>query len=173
MVASPAPDQRCYGGWDNQFGYKNWRLEIDVQFVAQDGANPLGILYQQNPPGMEATSQLSNGPVEWLNHWRYPGDRAKLQIVSSVPGSKANTALYTYVQSDANIIDASYIRLRRVMLSYQWPKKRKGLLRESCVYIRGENLWTGTRFPVTDPETQDPTVLPPMRTVLAGIQFTF
>ena len=171
LIASPAPDQRCYGGWTNIFQYKNWRLEIQWQFVIQDGENPLGALYLQNPPGVEAASQLSNGPVEWLNHWRYPGDPAKLQMVSSVPVSAANIAAYTYAVSDANIIDASYIRLRRVALSYRLPKKTKGLLQECRIYIRGENLWTGTRFPVSDPETQDPTVLPVMRTVLAGIQF--
>ena len=172
LVASPAPEQRCYGGWDNQFGYKRWQLEIDIHFVMQDGTNPLGTLYQQNPPGVEATSQLSNGPVEWLNHWRSQGDHAKLQVVSSEPSSPANLALYTFVQSDANIIDASYVRLRRVILSYQWPKKNKGLLRDCRIYIRGENLLTWTRFPVTDPESQDPRVLPIMRTVLAGVQFT-
>ena len=172
-VASPAPDQRCYGGWDNQLGYKRWQLEIDVHFVVQDGTNPLGTLYQQNPPGVEAKSQLSNGPIEWLNHWRQPGDHAKLEVVSSEPSSRANlAAIYTFVQSDANIIDASYIRLRRVMLSYQWPKKDKGLLRDCRIYIRGENLWTGSRFPVTDPETQDPRVLPILRTVWVGVRFT-
>ena len=93
-------------------------------------------------------------------------------MVSSLPGSAANNALYTYVQSDANIIDASYIRLSRVAFSYRLPKKAKGLLPECRIYIRGENLWALTRFPVTDPETQDPTVLPVMRTILAGIQFT-
>jgi TonB-linked SusC/RagA family outer membrane protein len=170
LVASPAPEQRCYGGWVNQLRYKRFELEILLQFVAQDGENPLGILYQQDPPGMQAASQLSNGPVEWLDHWQYPGEHARLQVVSSVPGSRANQALSAYVQSDANIIDASYIRLSDLSLSYQLPKKALGVLRGCEVYVRAQNLWTYSRFPVTDPETQDPTVLPVMRTLIVGIR---
>ena len=80
-----------------------------------------------------------------------------------------NTVAYQrmqdYIGSTANSIDASFLRLKNLGLSYR--------LKHARISIKTENLFTYTRFPVTDPETQDPRVLPPMRTVAMGLQVNF
>jgi hypothetical protein len=70
-----------------------------------------------------------------------------------------------YISSTANSVDASFIRLKNLMLSYR--------VRCARLWLKGENLFTYTRFPVTDPETQDPRVVPPVKTVAVGMQLNF
>ncbi len=176
QIASGNLDPKYYGGIGNTFQYRAFELNVFFQVSKQNGSNPFLESYKQYLPGMMGTSMLSNEPVDILNHWRRPGDRAVLQRLTSSEDSKAaNIINKYYIVSDAKVIDASYIRLKTISLTYQLPK---GLLLKyhvsSCrIYLRGQNLWTATHFPVTDPETQDPTVLPPMRTIATGLQLTF
>jgi hypothetical protein len=119
--------------------------------------------------------ELNNGPVEWLDHWRKPGDISHQQRLTAGGDPLALTRLDDYENSDASTIDASYLRLRNIKLSWRLPPavaKRLGLL-EGRISISGQNVWTRTHFPVTDPETQDPTVLPPMRILVAGLHVSF
>jgi len=98
VLASPSRDPRYYGSWANSFSYKGWRLDVVATFCAQNGDNPLVILARQNPPGMRAPSELSNGPVEWLDHWRKPGDRALQQRLTAGQDQAAVTALGNYLR---------------------------------------------------------------------------
>ncbi|GGB23652.1 SusC/RagA family TonB-linked outer membrane protein [Puia dinghuensis] len=168
-------DPQYYAGWDQKFRLGNWELDLLFDWRRQRGVNPLVILARQNPPGAQGGQQLSNGPVEWLNHWRSSNDVSKQQLLTSGGSPVALAHLKAWLQSDAYSIDASYIRLRSAGFSWYFPEKLKTRLRiqGGRVYIRGQNLWTYTRFPVTDPETQDPTVLPPLRMVVAGLHLSF
>ena len=80
-----------------------------------------------------------------------------------------------YISSTAQSTDASFIRLKNLALSYrlckQWVKSAG--MRDGRIWVKAENLFTWTRFPVTDPETQDPRVLPPVKTVTMGLQVNF
>ena len=91
--------------------------------------------------------------------------------LDSVAGNRIGVLL----NSDAWDINASYLRLRTATISYNVPQgvlEKLGL--EACrIYFSGKNLWTATHFPVTDPETQNPGVLAPMRTFAAGIHLSF
>jgi TonB-dependent starch-binding outer membrane protein SusC len=168
-------DVHYYGGCSQTFRYKNWQLDLFVEFRVQGGVNPYVVLYEQNPPGFAAPSMLGNAPVEWLHRWQRPGDHTSLEKATENPGSDASVAIYDYVASDARVTDASFVRLKSMRLSYQLPERqlsRQGL-RECRLYLEGQNLLTFTHFPVTDPETQDPTVLPPMKTIVAGVRVVF
>jgi hypothetical protein len=72
-------------------------------------------------------------------------------------------------------MDASYLRLRNMTLSWHLPEgmAKKWKLQGARIYVSGRNLLTVTKFPVADPETQNPTVLPPLRTVIAGLRVNF
>jgi len=169
-------DPAWYLGWSQRFSFGNWELEWLFDFRRQRGINPLIALDQQNAPGArDSLLQLSNGPVEWLDHWRKPGDKASQQRLTAGGDPAAMARRAVYDQSDAWSIDASYLRLRNVTLSYRLPvatAKRWGL-KECRISISGQNLWTLTHFPVTDPETQYPNILPPMRIIVAGIHVAF
>lgn len=168
-------DLHYYGGIEQSFQYKCWQLDLFFQYRDGNGINPLAMLYQYvPPPGMAGPSMLGNGPVEWLNHWRKPGDKALLQRLTADPSSAAYQQLNYYPASDARLVDASFIRWKSMALRWRMPEKwlSKAGLRSGQLYLQGQNLWTHSRFPVTDPETQDPTVLPPVRTLALGCQVT-
>jgi len=83
-----------------------------------DGFDPLVVLDQINytGAGSQVVSQLSNGPVEWLDRWQKKGDRSGRQrlttLTPDVPGADAAVALGRHSSSDANVRDASYGRLK-------------------------------------------------------------
>jgi len=180
-VPSAGLDPVYYMGWKNSFRAGNLQLDLLLDYRRQRGYNPLVTLDQQlsqlspNGPGSQGLLQLSNGPVEWLDHWRKSGDMSQQQRVSSGQDPVAAARLYDYTISDAGSIDASYLRLRDITLSWHLPEAlvSKWKLQGARIFVRGQNLLTVTKFPVTDPETQNPTVLPPMRVVVAGLHLTF
>ena len=168
-------DLHYYGGIEQNFQYKCWQLDLFFEYRGGKGLNPLAMLYQLvPPPGMAGPSMLGNGPIEWLDHWRKPNDKALLQRLTADPSSAAYQQLSYYPASDARLVDASFIRWKSLVLRWRMPEKwlSKAGLRSGQLYLQGQNLWTHTRFPVTDPETQDPTVLPPVRTLTMGCQIT-
>ncbi|HEY6901181.1 MAG TPA: hypothetical protein VI233_11080, partial [Puia sp.] len=174
LMAGGNFDPKIYGGIGQNFQYKSWALDLFFEYRVQNGTNPFVAWYLTNPPGMQAPSLVSNGPVEWMDHWRKPGDQARLQKLTASPVSPAYQQIFNYVGSDAKVMDASYLRLKSLSLSWRMPEKwlTKLHLRSCRLYFRGQNLLTWTKFPVADPETQNPMVLPPVRVLVTGCQIT-
>ena len=162
LVAGGNLDPRYYGGLGNAVRYKHWEVEVFVDFRAQNGQNPYILLYQQYMPGFAVPYLEDNAPVDFQRRWRRPGDHAVLQQVTESSNTVAGMRMQDYISSTAQSMDASFVRLKNVRVSWR--------LGRSLVWIKAENLFTWTRFPVTDPETQDPRVLPPVRTVAMGLQ---
>jgi TonB-linked SusC/RagA family outer membrane protein len=174
LVPSPSLDPIWYAGWTHSLQYKGFELRLFFEYREQNGANPLAALAKRNPPGAEQGTQQSNGPVEWLDHWRTAGDQSHQQRLTAGGNLPTRAALQQFAKSGAAVTGASYFRLKTAALYYRWrdlPRMRgvEGI----TVYLKGEDLFRVTRFPVTDPETQDPTVLPPMRVVELGFSVVF
>ena len=165
-------DERYYGGCDQRLSYKDWRLDVFFEFRAQNGVSPFVALYPVIQPGFQEQSMLGNPSVAWLNRWQKPGDHALLEQVTESAGSAAYAGISNYIASDAKVANASYIRWKGLMLSYRLPKgwlpRTAGA--QAVAYLKGENLLTFTHYPVTDPETQNPSALPPVRSLVAGIK---
>ena len=108
--------------------------------------------------------------VDALNRWRKPGDIVNLPKASlTTDGADYRT----YRLSSAMWGDASYIRLKNLSLRYDLSKLVKRYkLNNLSVYVLGQNLITITSYDGFDPETQG-LVMPPLRTITAGLQFTF
>jgi hypothetical protein len=162
---------KIYGGIVNTINYHNIQLAFIFEFKEQTGKNYLSQFYN-TPPGF-----ISNQPDIVLNRWQAPGDIANVQqfiaTYSSRPPLQAtNTRLNV---SNGIYGDASYIRLRNVSLSYNLPVSVLTKLRMSGIkaYINAQNLLTITKYSGLDPETQNMYVLPPLKTIVAGIQLTF
>jgi hypothetical protein len=165
-------DERYYGGCDQRLSYRDWQLDVFFEFRAQNGISPFVALYEVIQPGFQAPSMLGNPPVAWLNRWRKPGDHALLEEVTESTGSAAYAGISNYIASDAKVANASFVRWKGLMLSYRLPKgwlpRTAGA--QAVAYLKGENLLTFTHYPVTDPETQNPSALPPVRSLVAGIK---
>jgi hypothetical protein len=72
------------------------------------------------------------------------------------------------------IVDASFMRLRNLSLSYSFPRQWLDAVKvkNGQIFLRGENLVTVTNYKGLDPETQG-SVLPPLKMFTAGLQFSF
>jgi TonB-linked SusC/RagA family outer membrane protein len=157
---------KFYGGFQNNLQYKGIQLDFLFQFVKQLGPNYLfrngGYIF----PGQFAAS-FSNQPVTVLNRWKSSSD------VSSI--AKFTTGWNGYLGGDFTYIDASYIRLKNISLSWQLPVKwrEKAHFKDCRFYIQGQNLLTVTNWKGLDPETQSVSTLPPLRIWAVGLQVGF
>jgi TonB-dependent starch-binding outer membrane protein SusC len=165
----PEIKQKYFGGFSNTLTFKNFQLDFTLYFVKQTGYNYLRLFSMPGAFGANA-----NQPTLVLNRWQKPGDVSQVQKFSQNFSSAAWTQYSrTAFSSDAQISDASYLRLRNVNLSYQLPAswKNKMHIQNARIYLLGQNLFTITNYLGLDPETQ--AILPPLRTIVFGIQLTF
>ncbi|MBS1563738.1 MAG: SusC/RagA family TonB-linked outer membrane protein, partial [Bacteroidetes bacterium] len=165
-IVAGTTDPKYYGGWSNTLQYKNWQLDFFFNYVKQLGTRILPF------PGMAANSY-----ADVLN----AGFAPSTQTTSAAYSSYNNY----YLNSDARITDASYIRLRNITLSWNLPQAwRNAIKMSSCrFYVSGQNLLTITSYKGFDPETQAFTPMgqyfsiapafPPLKIVTAGIQCSF
>jgi TonB-linked SusC/RagA family outer membrane protein len=159
-------DPKFTGGLQNNFTYKNFDLSFFFQFTMQTGLN---YLYQLAGaiPGNDF-----NQPTLVLNRWQNPGDQTNIQkLTTSFIGATAS-GYGNIVNSNGTYSDASYIKLKNLSFSYRLPAKwtRDAGITSCRLYLQGENLLTLTRYKGADPETQNFSALPPLRTFVAGIQ---
>ena len=79
-----------------------------------------------------------------LNRWKQPGD------VTDIPRHGV------YTEFDSRLLeDASFLRLKNVMLSYSVPEKwirKTRVFSGARIYVQGQNLLTFTKFSGLDPE---------------------
>jgi len=159
--------QIYFGGFRNTFKYENLQLDIFFQFVKQ---NANSYFYTIGLPG-----SMYNQPVDILRRWQKQGDQSNVQKLTQDYSSPAYETFSQMQNSDYVITDASFIRLKNVSISY-WLSNdvlRKAKLQGVRFYVQGQNLWTITHYQGLDPENQGTDYLPPLRTIVGGIQITF
>ena len=150
-----------FGGFENQFRYKGLQLDFHFQYVKQQRFAPnFGVAGFGN-------NQLAGAEVAWQE----PGDSSSNQILTVGFNGDATQAFERYTASDASIVDASYVKLRNVSLTYELPLSLKNI---TCrLFLQGQNLLTFTKFKGSDPEFKLGNSLPPLRTISSGVQLTF
>jgi len=154
------------GGIGNGFTYKKFNLDMFFTFRKQVGPNLLG---QITTPGGEA-----NLPTVFLSRWQNPGDKSSIEMLTTNSYTSAGTAAALFSESTGAYSDASFIRLKTLSLSYNMSNNfLKAVKVQSCrVYLNAQNLFTITDYKGNDPETLNYYSLPPLRTIVAGLQFT-
>jgi TonB-linked SusC/RagA family outer membrane protein len=119
------------GGFTNTFKYKG--LSLAALFVYQIG----GKTYDAAYAALMSSGDYGNAKhIDILSRWQKPGDITNVPRMDAARTSDFNAA------SDRWLIDASYLTLRSVTLSYQIPSSlsRKAFLENAQVYVSGENL---------------------------------
>lgn len=153
-----------YGGLQNQLTYNRLQLDFLLQFVKQENFN---FASTQRYPGV-----FSNQPLAYADSWQQAGDTAPYQLYTTGVNGDAMQAGEYFSFSDAAVSDASYIRLKNISLSYDFPKI--GTTDIGCrLSLQAQNLLTLTSYKGADPEFTQGKTLPPLRIVSAGIQVTF
>ncbi|WP_285009645.1 SusC/RagA family TonB-linked outer membrane protein [Pedobacter faecalis] len=153
------------GGLSNSISYSSFRVDFFVQVTKQLGYNPLHNLIFLNP------GVPKNQLVENYNNWRNIGDKKSIQKFSQQGFNEAVDAYYRISSSDRAWVDASFIRLKNVALSYDLPPFiiKKGYIKNLRLFTQAQNLLTLTKYKGFDPETQDVASLPPLRTLSFGL----
>lgn len=153
-----AMDKNFYGGLINTVQYKQFELSVLTQFVSKNA----NLFYSSRPPGT-----ISNQPVAVMRRWQYEGDVTSTQRFGVVDVPQP----YNQVrQSNFNIADASFFRLKTLSLSWTLPSSWSERIKLQYVkmFLQGQNLFTITKYQGLDPETGS--ALPPLRIVTVGMQ---
>ncbi|AUP78283.1 SusC/RagA family TonB-linked outer membrane protein [Flavivirga eckloniae] len=155
---------KYFGGLGNTFQYKNLQLEMFFQFTKQKA---FSYLSRVTYPGRS----VSNLPVSVLNRWQQVGDISPIQRYS-ITDNNVFDAWDDYKRSDAAIVDASFIRLRNVSLSYIIPKTVTKEV-DLSIYLQGQNLFTFTSYDGADPDVQVSNKFPTLRQFTLGLSLSF
>jgi len=164
LVPTKPITQRYFAGLQNRFAYKGFSLDIFVQYV-----NQVGLSYKTyfGPAG----PSFSNQPTAVLGRWQNPGDLTATQKYGSDYGNIYTTQDF-FNASNGAIVNTSFLRLKNLALSYQFPAQwmSKLHLQNARIYVQCQNLVTITSYVGPDPETAGSLALPPLRMVTAGFQ---
>jgi len=171
-----APEPKFYGGFDNYFTYKNFDLSVSTYFsyggkllsmwAAEEGGANLGY-------SLGAITQKTAD-----NRWMGEGTSNKTPRAVYGTQGKWNTQM-----SDRFFEDASFLKIKDITLGYTLPREltRKAYIQNLRVYLKGENLWTITRYSGFDPEVMsaasmvtgaDQGTQPQPRSFLFGLSIT-
>ncbi|WP_177765135.1 SusC/RagA family TonB-linked outer membrane protein [Flavobacterium sp. I3-2] len=152
-----------FAGIQNSINYKNWSLDFTIQFVKQNALSPLSNV---SPLGYNVNNlSMTSDYVSNEN----PNGSYQIPILQT--NSLGTQAYENYKNSDQMIIDGSYIRLKSLQLQYSWQLNNKSNSR-IATYVQGQNLFTITNYPGSDPETAIG-YLPALRTIALGFNFNF
>ncbi|MEO9872621.1 SusC/RagA family TonB-linked outer membrane protein [Ekhidna sp.] len=138
-IARNSPD--FFGGLTNTFSYKG--LELRVFLTYAQGQH----IFNTARTSLDNPTKISRGSVSTnaLRFWREPGD------ITDLPDPSKET---TYRFDSGWLEDASFVRLRNVVLSYNLPSSitEKLNITNFRMFIQGQNLYTLTTFSGLDPE---------------------
>ncbi|MFB2121573.1 SusC/RagA family TonB-linked outer membrane protein [Parapedobacter sp. 2B3] len=157
------PKQPFTVGFDNQFQLGPIHFSFFIRWRSKESSNPLFIY---GLPG-----RISNQPNAVMDRWQAPEQVAEIQRFST---GTANADFSRFRGSDGSMVNGSYVRLQNVSIAYQIPANISESLhvKAARLSIHGQNLLTWSRnYPWLDPELSG-LVLPPLRSMVVGIQLT-
>ncbi|HSC55529.1 MAG TPA: TonB-dependent receptor [Phnomibacter sp.] len=114
-----------------------------------------GLKNRVNNWGVDPFMQGTSPTEKWRNAWT-PQNRSNTLPALYVAGY---TGVAAYVGSTYYLMDASYLRLKNVMLSYALPDKWASKIKANyiSVYVSADNLFTITDYEGSDPERSSTT----------------
>ncbi len=124
-------------------GYKGLQLNAFFQGVQGQKSRVWGW-------GVDPFNQGTPPTTKWRNAWT-PENRSNTLPAIYVAGYPG---VDKYRESTYYLQDASYLRLKNIMLSYTFPQELVSRIRAKglTVYISGDNLLTWTKYEGADPE---------------------
>ncbi len=173
LVGNTQPD--FFGGLTNTFSFKGLTAEVFFQYdYGRTTFNNDMYFLESN------TFFFNNRREDTYDYWREPGD------VTDTPFPTINNAYGPFsgfsggsgFSTTRYLEDASYIRLKRVRLSYSLPSSLLNQLpglSSADVYLQGRNLATWTEFTGFDPEVIGTNLgsYPQGKTFTGGINLSF
>ena len=137
------PNAKFLYGVRNTFTYTAFELDVFLQGVSGNQIYANGGQYMS----ASGSNGFDNQTRDQLGAWKNPGD------ITNIP--EARTFYSNGVNSSSRYIyDGSYLRVKAITLSYTVPSRliKKIKIEKAKFYVRGQNLFTITRYPLWDPE---------------------
>ncbi len=151
VLGKAAPD--VFGGWSNDFRYKNWDLNIATQFSF---GNKVYNLIQAEyltggwaDGGFDGNNQLvqvfANNASLVDTRWKKAGDASNLPRAS---------VLFNYYQQQSSqfVQNASFFKIKTINLGYNFKPKKPVVYSSLRLYLQVQNLLTVTKYYGFDPE---------------------
>ncbi len=175
------PNPKHFGGFTNDFQYKNFDLQVFFQWsYGNEILNANRVMFEN--PGLIGNDYNSLASV--ADRWTptNPGNEVQTYKFNGVYGWPQDGNLV----SDYVVEDGSYLRLKTLSLGYSLGPVLLSKLRiKSCrIYIAGQNLYTWTNYSGYDPEVSvgkygaltpglDYSAYPTSATISGGIELKF
>jgi TonB-linked SusC/RagA family outer membrane protein len=165
---------KYYGGFQNIVEYKGFGIDFLIQYTNQKGPAVIFNNGSSVPVGVFSKGS-SNQPTTVLNRWQKPSDIADVQKYTSVSIGTARTLLARVKSSNAGYTDASFVRLKNISFSWNFPDKllKKTGLRNTKIFFQAQNVLTITNYKGFDPENRSTISLPPLRMLTLGLETSF
>ncbi|MBO9155127.1 SusC/RagA family TonB-linked outer membrane protein [Chitinophaga sp. GCM10012297] len=179
MIYVPIALPKFTGGTTLTAGYKRVTVEALFSYVV---GTKIYDYYEQS---------LRNYDMDWFgvmpnkfdivnSRWRKPGDVTEVPRAIVGQHGTGKTTDWNYRPSTQFVYDASYLRLRNLMVSYDLPERLldKASIGRCKVYCSAQNLFTVTKYIGFDPEAASnsgivSSNLPNARAMVLGIDVSF
>lgn len=147
-------------GLSNTFTYDNWSLNI---FIVAAGGNKVRL----NPIYSSSYDDLTVFTKEFTNRWINPGDEAytNIPVIAdrrlianyASDGKSLIRAYNAYNYSDERVADGTFVRLKNVSISYEFPKDLKKKLNLSTFSMKASSanpllIYSDKKLNGQDPE---------------------
>ena len=153
------------GGFGTTISYKGLSLSANFSWVADRWMFNNDRFFEESN-GLYSVYNQSKRLL--YNRWKKPGDIADIPRYGVTP------------QMDSRFIeDASFLRLKNLMLSYDLPSsllKKTKVLNRVRAYVQAQNLFTITKFSGVDPESSSniyAAQYPMSRQYTCGVEISF
>ncbi len=153
------------GGFGTTISYKGLSLSANFSWVADRWMFNNDRFFEESN-GLYSVYNQSKRLL--YNRWKKPGDIADIPRYGVTP------------QMDSRFIeDASFLRLKNLMLSYELPSsllKKTKVLNRVRAYVQAQNLFTITKFSGVDPESSSniyAAQYPMSRQYTCGVEISF
>jgi len=184
ILGKATPDY--FGGWTNDFRYKNWDLNIATQFsLGNKVYNLIQAEYLTggwSDDGFDGNNQLvlmyANNATLINSRWEKQGNHTNLP--------RASLLFDYYLQNSSQFVqNASFFKIKTASLGYTFKPKKQGVYNSLRLYFQVQNLLTVTKYYGFDPEVSsnggslpqtagvDYAAYPQARTFMFGVTFNF
>lgn len=150
------------GGLSNDLRYKGFGLYVNVSYnLGHVMRRDVNNFFNGRITHNTASFNSGNLNAEFARRWRQPGDEAFTNIppyIADLATSFLTRSVSYYIQGDDNIVSASYIKMRDVTFSYNFPQRMLKAIKCRDLSIRAQvsnvMLWKANKFGI-DPEFQN------------------
>lgn len=153
-----------YGGLQNSIQYKNWSLDLLLQFVSQSQYN-INAVYGN-------IGYMSNMPAVFTDYWTPENPGAQFQKPSAGYNSAAATSGSLFNSSDATVSNMFTVRVKNATLAYSIPTREKTGIRAK-VFVSGQNLLVLSDYKQGNPEFTAAGYSSPLRVISFGLSLIY